>query len=510
MQNHSVLKVENVCKRLDGIQVLDDVSFCLYPDEILGIVGGNASSKTTLIRAISGDMPIDSGDIVTMGGGVIRSEADARANGIAVLHEDIHLYNHFSVAENVFFSIYSKAGKGSRKSRLLHWSSLYQKAQKLCDEFEFDIDVRKKAGTLGFAEKQIVALLHALTLDMRILIIDDAFSALGSKDTEKVMGIIRKLKDRGIAVLFLTPSLNYIKSLADSIIVIKDGKTGERMDIGSAELESLEKQISEGANRRPYPKLNVKKGTLHMECRGLYYEDAIKDVSFKMRHGEILGIVGAAGSGRTTLARLLGGDLQADGGSVILNGTKIALRHPADARKHKIAVLLDDREQYGVIPSFSLEANLVFPTLGDRFTRRTSFLLSRKDDHAYAQNAVEKLAIQCEGVRQDIKRLSAGNQQKVLLARALAAQSEILVLDEPTRGIDTPGQIQIYNLLNEAARIGKSIILITSNIAEAIGMCDHILVLRDGMFVGEWTREEKKGTDPERVYRELYSLFYEN
>lgn len=514
MQSQSILEVKNICKCIKDAMILDNVSFCAYSGEIVGIVGGNASSKTMLSRAISGMTSIDGGSVMVADEKEkvqICSSIDARTSGIVVLHEDVKLYDNFTVGENIFFSVYSKTRKmRMRKSGIINWSTLYNEAQKLCDMFGFSIDVHRKMATLGFAEKQIVSLLHALALEARILIIDDAFSALGRKDFETVKNVISKMKKLGISILFFSQTLDLVQDIVDVVITIQDGKVTERVDKANLNNELLDKLGVDEAKKRPYPKLFVKKGSINMECCNLSYRHIIKDVSFRVHHGEILGIVGAVGSGRTTLARVLGGDLCADSGDIFMDEKKIKLRNPVDARDNHISVILDDWERYGLIPTFTLEDNLIFPNFNNRFGVKVPLLLKHKDGIAYVRKMIDMLAIKCAKSGQDIRTLSAGSQRKVLFARALAAKAELFVLDEPTREIDLAGKIQIYNLLNDAVMIGKSIILMTSDIWEAVGMCDHIFVLRDGKFSGEWYRDSRRKVEPDKIYNELYSLIYKN
>ena len=276
--------------------------------------------------------------------------------------------------------------------------------------------------------------------------------------------------------------------------MIHKGEVGRKIERTDADFQTKLEEFNKFLNSSPFPKLEVSKGRVLMECSGLCYKHILKNISFKVRRGEILGIVGMAGSGRTTLARLLCGDLHASGGSIYMGGDSIHMKTPVDARKNKICAILDDREQYGIIPAFSLSDNLLFPNYHSNQGKGPSFFIGKKAFTSHARTAIDKLAIKCTNPSQGIGELSAGNQQKVLVARGFIAKAELFIFDEPTRGLDNAGKIQIYNLLNEISMSGRCAIFITSDISEAIGMCDHILVLREGTLVGDWSRSNIKAS----------------
>jgi len=512
LQSQTILEVKDICKSYDGIPTLNNVSFNLMENEILGIVGHNASSKTTLIKAISGVMRIEKGSVKVRDrdGGLVEvnSVAGSRALGMTVLHEHVNLYDHFTVAENIYFGVYSKTYENGKRPVLpfIKWNRINECAQDLCNSLCFDIDVREKTEQFGTAEKQIISLIHALVLDTRILLIDDAFSALGQAEIEKVIGIIKQLNKSGVSIICLSQTMEYIKDVADSIMVIKDGETGKKIGKDSEEMETVRRMFAPFSDIAPYPKLPIEKGTMHLECNGLKYKNIIKNVSVRLRHGEILGILGAAGSGRTTLARLLCGDLKIDSGNIFIDGEEVNISSTAAAKGKKIFALLDDSTFYGLIPTFDISSNLVFPNYCRRPNGKPRNFVQPKMCDEYAQNAIEKLAIKCNGKNRSIFELSAGNQQKLLLARGLAAKAEIFIFDEPTRAVDTAGKVQIYNLLNELVMNGKSVILLTSDIPEALGMCDRLLVLKKGVSVTELVREvDYSDKEQDGIYEKLYA-----
>lgn len=500
MAETHLLEIRNLQKYYENILCLDDVSFDLNEGELLAIIGENASSKTTLMRVISGETPADGGSVsIRIDGGKssrIRSAREARKYGIAVLHETSNIYENFSAAENIFFGSYNKVNPG-KTGGMVFRTLMNQKARRLCDRFSVEIDARVPSKSLSLEQRQIASLLNAYVSGARLLLIDNAFSALSKRGLDKVMNIIRELKARRTAVVFFSHSLEFISKLADSVIIIEDGRVSEKRSYSFCDISNAFSKF-----KISYPKLSVSKGETALVCRRCSYKNVIREASFELARGEIIGIIGAQGAGKTTLARLLIGDLRLSGGVIEVNGAKAEFKSPADARARRVSAVMDGREKCGLIPALDLSNNLLFPNFEKQSSaifRRA--LVSRSYIRRRAKRAVQKLNIRCDDVSQDVRTLSAGNRQKVLIARGIISDSLVYVFDEPSNGVDIAGRIQIYNLFNELRLNQRAVILLTSDISEAMGVCDRVLVMNRGSLTAEY---ERKNMSEAAIFKSMY------
>ncbi len=467
------LEVSHLCKAYQGT-LLSDVSFCMRAGEALCIMGQNSSFKTTLANILCGVTPCDSGTIFVDGKEArISSPYDAHKYGIASLGEISALCEDLSVAENLFL-FHSKAGMPVKK--WMGKKAVSDYAETFLENYGFGwIDPGKGVDALGLAEKQILAFLCALCANVEFLIVDDAFSALNADELKQIFYIMDDLKKRGIALLYLS-SKPELPEIADAFLFIRDGKV--KFEASGDELKDLDfSSFALAELPGAYPKLPIKIGDEVFCCAHLAYKSLFRDISFSLREGEILGIVGGAGCGKTTLARMLSGHLQRDHGEICVHGKPVRLSSVHDAYKNGLRLVLDDRE-YGIIRHLSLADNLIFPYYAQNRAR-----LSLVHPRKYAETSyclADKLNINYFDIFQSPESLSAGNQQKLVLSRGIVAKSDIFILDEPTRGVDNIGKTQIYNLFNNLLREGKSIVILTSDLNEAAGMCDRTLLLKDG------------------------------
>lgn len=471
MLNHIRLEVSHLCKAYQGT-LLSDVSFCMRAGEALCIMGQNSSFKTTLANILCGVTPCDSGAIFIDGREArIASPYDAHKYGIASLGEISALCEDLSVAENLFL-FHSKAGRPVKK--WMGKKAVSDYAEAFLAQYGFGwIDPCKGVDALGLAEKQILAFLCALCANVEFLIVDDAFSALNTDELNQIFYIMEDLKKRGVALLYLS-SKPELPQIADAFLFIRDGKV--KFEASGDMLKDLDfSSFVElpGA----YPKLPIKTGDEVFRCTRLSYKRLFKDISFSLHEGEILGIVGGAGCGKTTLARILSGHLRRDSGEVRVHGRPVRLSSVHDAYKNGLRLVLDDRE-YGIIRHLSLADNLIFPYYAQNRSRLSLIHPRKYVETSYC--LADKLNINYFDIFQSPESLSAGNQQKLVLSRGIVAKSDVFILDEPTRGIDNIGKTQIYNLFNNLLREGKSIIILTSDLNEAAGMCDKTLLLKDG------------------------------
>jgi len=479
MHDHITLEASHLYKAYHGVPLLSDVSFRMYSGEMLCIMGQNNSFKTTLANILCGLTPCDSGDISINGDPVsISSPYCAHQLGIAVLGETAELCDDLSIAENIFL-FYEQAASPSKRFTRYGWSSkksVVGHAKSFLAESGFDwIDPCDIVGNLGLAEKQIVAFLCALSKKAKCLIIDDVFSALNAYELKQIFRILKKAKQEGMSVLYLS-SFAEIPEIADTFIFIQDGKI--KLEASREKFKDIDLSLlSFNEPSYAYPKLPIRTGEEIFRCEHVSYKNIVNDSSFLLHEGEILGIVGGAGCGKTTLARVISGHLQKDDGDIYINNKKVHISSVHDANKNGLRLILDDHD-FGIIKHLSLAENLIFPHY-----RANGHTLSPIFPHKYVETSyclASRLDINYFDINQSPELLSAGNQQKLIVSRGIVAKSNVFILDEPTRGVDKIGKMQIYNLFNNLLREGKGIIIMTSDLNEAFGMCDQILVLKNG------------------------------
>lgn len=484
---NTALEISHVSKYYDGIPVLDDVSFALEQKEILVVIGQNASAKSTLIKILSGLVRPDGGEVLINGKPVVvKSPHHARKLGIMTLYEDVVLPDNLTVAEYLFLGSYAKISAHGRIG-MLNLSEMYRMAQKLTKEYNFNVDVHRKISTLDTSRRQMLPLLRAITQNTKLLLIDNCLGLLDEQDLHEALIILKKLRDSGISILITTQKYYQMFDITSSAIVIQNNHFSEKIKSQEG-MDELIKKLSIADNIAAYPKLDVKKGKVFFECRNICYGDKIQNVSFGVAQGEVIGVVGGPGSGRTLLAKVLCGDLRMDIGKIYMDGAEVKLRNPADAKKKGIMMVADNNSGFGLVPQMNLASNIGMSNYDKVSLMR--FLISDRKLRAATLDVAKRLSIKYSSTQQRAEFLSSGNKQKLSLARAIFSNTRLFLLSEPTIGIDTAGSIQIYNIVNELAREGKAVIFFTSDIQEAVGMCDRIFVMRKGKVVGEFSRRD--------------------
>ena len=477
MPSSIVLEVSHLSKAYDNTRLLSDISFCLHSGEMLSIIGQNSSFKTTLAHILCGLAPYDSGTVLLDGEeACIFSPYEAHRSGIILLGEIAQLCDDLTVAENIFLFSRQKPAAAQSKYGWQSSRAVLASAARLLREYDFDfLKPGDPVGSLGLAEKQMLAFLCAVTQNARVLIIDDAFSALSAEERKKIYRILEQIKQKGTAILYLSSRVD-VPQLVDSVLVIEDGTI--RLRASGEQLRGADfSKFPFITPPRPYPKLPVRRGAEVFRCEHISYRDLLTDISLCLHEGEILGIAGGAGVGKTTLARLIAGHIPHSAGAIYIDGRPVHFSSVYDAYQNGLRLILDDRE-YGIIRHLSLAENLIFPYYGP--VRFPFFPISprRYTDTSYC--LASRLDIDYFDIGQPPDRLSAGNQQKLILSRGIVAGANIFILDEPTRGVDHIGRMQIYNMFNNLLRDGKSIIILTSDRNEAAGMCDRVLFLEHG------------------------------
>ncbi|MDR1710351.1 MAG: sugar ABC transporter ATP-binding protein [Propionibacteriaceae bacterium] len=473
-----LLEARGVSKAFPGVQALADVDFTLRAGQIHAVCGENGAGKSTLMKIIAGLYQMDGGELLLRGQPVrVASPLQARKLGISVIHQEFFLMNHLTVAQNIFIGREPKLPGGILNDD----RALNERARLLLDRLGVDIDPRVQVRRLSVAAQQMVEIAKALSYDSRILIMDEPTAALTSGEVEALFRIIRRFAAPDTAVVYISHRMEEIKRLCDQITVLRDGRRVASRPAGELAISEViqlmvGREIAAGA--RPEPRAV---GEPALEVAGLATPALLHDLSFTLRRGEILGFAGLMGAGRTETARALIGADPKTAGQVRVFGREVDIATPADAVRLGIGYLSEDRKRYGLIMQQSVSANIALPSLG-RFARRGLLQDAKMDE--LASQLCQRLRVKTPGVRQLLRNLSGGNQQKVVLAKWLARDCDILIFDEPTRGIDIGAKQEIYGLLRDLAAQGKSIIMISSELEEILRMSDRIVVMCDGRITG--------------------------
>ncbi len=477
-----VLKATGVTKSFGGVQALKGVSFELRTGEVHGLIGENGAGKSTLVKIISGAVTPDSGELEVNGQPVeVNDPLAARRLGIAAIYQQPALFPDLSVAENIAIGLES-----SGAWRWIDWSARRRRAAELLARIGAPIHPDADVRSLSMPQQQLVEIARALGADARILIMDEPTSSLGEREVEHLFGVIRQLRSQGVGIVYVSHRLEELAAIADRVTALRDGALVGTREMSEVTRGELIRMMVGRELSAVFPKLEVPPGDVLLEARRLScLAAAVGDVSFAVRAGEIFGLSGLVGAGRPELARVLFGIMPADGGEILLAGRVAAIRSPAEAVELGIAYVPEDRRRHGVILEMPVTANATLAIL-----RRISTVgfLNSAAERSLARSLVERLGIKTASIESPVVNLSGGNQQKVSLARWLAAKPRVLILDEPTQGIDVGAKAEIHRLMGELAQQGLAIIMISSEMPEILGMSDRIGVMRGGRLVATLDR----------------------
>ena len=474
-------ELHGISKRFAATQALDDVSLTLLPGEIHALVGENGAGKSTLVKILAGIHQPDTGTIAIDGETVqIAGPAQARALGIATVHQEPRLFPDLTVAENVFIGHAPSGPMGT-----IDWGSTRRSARELFDQLDVRFDVGAPVRGLSMADQQLIEIAKALSIDARVLILDEPTASLSAHEVERLFTIVRRLRDRDVSVLFVSHRLDEVFDLCDRATVFRDGRhviTTSTTELTTADLV----RHMVGRTVSLFPKVETPVGDVLLEVEGLGRTGEFRDISFSVRAGEIVGFAGLVGAGRTEVARVLFGIDQRDEGQIRLAGQAVSFASPSDAMDAGIAYLPEDRHQEGLVLDFSIAQNVTLPILPRLFPR---LVTNAATERRVADEHTGQFNVRMTGVDQMVGALSGGNQQKVVLAKWLASKPRILILDEPTRGIDIGAKVEVHRIVSELAASGLGIILISSDLPEVLAMSDRILVLHEGRMTAEIARD---------------------
>jgi ribose transport system ATP-binding protein len=477
-----ILEMRNITKRFPGVLALNNVSFSVKRGEIHALVGENGAGKSTLMKILNGVHQADSGTIVLNGKEtLIKNTNDAKSKGIGLVFQEFNLVNSLSVAENIYINrLKTNHGK-------VDWKQINKDAQQLIDSFGFNFRATEKIENLSAAQKQLVEIAKVLSIDTQLIVMDEPTSSLTTNETTILFNIILSLKEKGKSIVYISHKLEEVFKLCDTTTVIRDGQVIDTSPTSSfTRNQIVEKMVGRSIDTE-YPKRKCKIGETVLKVEHITRNNIISDISFELHKGEILGLAGLIGSGRTELAEAIFGAEHYDEGTIEVQGKKVTIHSTYQAKNENIGLLTEDRKETGLVLSYNLTRNITITNLDKVKVHK---FISDKKEQEMATAISKELNIKTPSLKQYAMNLSGGNQQKVVFAKWLFSDVDILILDEPTRGIDVGAKFEIYLLMNRLAEQGKAIIMISSELPEVIGMSDRLIVLSGGKKMGELSKKE--------------------
>ncbi len=479
------LEMSGISKRFGVVSVLENVNLKVKHGEIHALLGENGAGKSTLMKILSGVHQKDAGRVVLNGKEIApKNTHDGQVLGINVVYQELSLVNDLSVAENIYLH------KLGASKFWMNWKKINKDAQELIDSLGFKIDATAKVRDLSIVQKQVVEIAKAISEDTEILVLDEPTTVFDPTDTQKLFDNLFKLKERGISIIYISHHLEEIFKIADTVTVLRDGVDTGSIPVKETDTDGVIQLMIGRKLEDLYPERNSTLGGAPIfEVKNLSAKDTlVHDVSFAVRPGEVLGIAGLGGSGRTETAKLIFGADRKKSGQIFLNGEEIATRSPSEAVDHNIGLVSENRKEEGVFLPLSIQKNISvtdFSAISGKFG-----FINAENESKNVNNLIEKLNIKTPSAEVPVKNLSGGNQQKVALAKWLSIDSKVILIDEPTRGVDVGAKVEIYSLINEVAQNGVGVIVISSDMPEIMGIADRILVMHEGTIYGELSKEE--------------------
>ncbi|HEX3045763.1 MAG TPA: sugar ABC transporter ATP-binding protein [Bacillota bacterium] len=479
-----LLKMENIKKIFPGVVALDNVSMDLRRGEVHAICGENGAGKSTLMKVLSGIYQPELGALYLKGQKMsIHGVHEAQRLGICIIHQELNLAPHLTVAQNIFLG-----REPLLYGRILDEKKLNQKAAEILQSLHLDINPTTLVKDLSVSKQQMVEICKALSVKSEILIMDEPTSALSESEIDELFRIIHKLKNEGVGIFYISHRLEELKSIVDRISILRDGRYIGTWDYGQLTLDEIIAQMVGRTLSGKFPPCNRKIGPKILEVHNITRKNVIKNISFQLHQGEILGIAGLMGAGRTELARAIFGADNKDGGRILLEGKEISVANPLEAIKAGIAYLSEDRKRDGLALNLEVDKNITLANI--KSFANWWGVMSKRKEKAVADKFVNDLRIKTPSLDQKVINLSGGNQQKIVLAKWLCRHSKVVIFDEPTRGIDVGAKLEVYELMNALAEQGAGIIMISSELPEILGMSDRIIVLHEGKITGALTKAE--------------------
>jgi len=479
----NILELKDISKRFSGVEVLHQVSFSLKRGEVHALLGENGAGKSTLVKVITGVHQPDGGEILLNGAPVQFGDTrESRQAGIAAIYQELSLFPDLDVAENIFVGRHPTAAGGR-----IDWRKLYGEAGKILDSLGVHLDLKQKARTLSIAQQQMIEIARAFSINARILIMDEPTSSLTLNEVADLFRVVRRLRDEGTGIIFISHRLEELFEVADRVTVLRDGAYVDTRPIAEVTRDDLIRMMVGRTITDMFPKQDVKPGKVVVRVEQLSRTGSFHDISFELRAGEILGMAGLVGAGRTNVARALFGIEPPTAGIIEIDGTRTEIHSPQQAIALGLAYVPEDRQLHGLIPPMNITANISLPMLGHYASLGW---LQEKMERSSAFTAARQIEVRANNIWQKARELSGGNQQKVVLAKWLSTNPRILILDEPTRGIDVGTKAAVHALMSKLASEGMAILMISSELPEVLGMSDRIIVMHEGYMTGHFSRAE--------------------
>lgn len=489
MRDGYIVEMTNITKTFPGVKALDEVSFHLKAGQVMALLGENGAGKSTLMKILSGVYTRDSGEITIFNNKIEGdlSPKSAQELGVAIIHQELNLCPHLTVAENIFL------GKEINNKGLLNKSEMISRSRDILNKLKLDIDENTVVSSLSVGKQQMVEIAKALEADAKILIMDEPTSALTSKEIEELFRIISEVKASGCGVVYISHRLEELQYIVDEVTIMRDGHYIIEGPFKELPMPIIISNMVGREIKDQFPRIEIPRGEVSFEVRNLNAGRLVRDVNFKAYKGEILGIAGLMGAGRTETTRAIFGVDPKESGDIILDGKKLIITKPMDAIRAGIVLAPEDRKKDGLCIKLSIRENIALANL-DQLSSKTG-IINRKVEKEIVDKAIKDLAIKLPTAEVNASSLSGGNQQKVVVAKWLANNSKVIIFDEPTRGIDVAAKVEIYNIMNKLKQEGIVVIFVSSEMPEIMGISDRIIVMCDGRVTGslmtkETTQEE--------------------
>lgn len=483
MPQEQIVKMENICKAFPGVIALDHVQFELRSGEVMALLGENGAGKSTLMKVLSGVYTRDSGEMSIFGkpyGDL--SPKLAQEVGVAIIHQELNMCRHLSVAENIFL------GREKRKGFSLASRTMEKEAQAILDELKIDLNPREMVGNLPVSKQQMVEIAKALSTKAKILIMDEPTSSLTSKEISDLFRIVRDLKAKGCGIVYISHRLEELEHIVDRVTIMRDGQFVKTTNFADTTLDEIIANMVGREIKEKFPKVFSERGKKVFEVKNLNAGRMVRDINFELYAGEIVGFAGLMGAGRTETTRAIFGADPKESGNILLNGQEVKINSVSDAIEAGIVLAPEDRKKDGLCTKLSIRHNIALPNL-DMICDKTGSI-NRAKETEICNQAVENLSIKTPSIEVNADTLSGGNQQKVVVAKWLARDSQVVMFDEPTRGIDVGAKVEIYHLMNQLKLQGIGVMFVSSEMPEILGIADRIIVMCDGRITGELMAEE--------------------
>ena len=476
--NETIVSMRGICKSFPGVKALDNVHFELRSGEVMALLGENGAGKSTLMKILSGVYTRGSGSVEIFGkeyGDLTPKQAQAL--GVAIIHQELNMCPHLSVTENMFL------GRERYKGPVLDRRGMEAEAKRILDDLCIDISPNETVGNLPVSKQQMVEIAKALSINARVLIMDEPTSALTAKEIDELFRIIRRLKDSGCGIVYISHRLEELQHIVDRVTIMRDGQYITSMNFADTTMADIITNMVGREIKEQFPRVECQKGEKIFEVKHLNAGRMVRDISFSLYAGEIVGFAGLMGAGRTETTRAIFGADPRESGEIFLDGKKITIHTPSDAIKAGIVLAPEDRKKDGLCTKLPIRENIALPNL-DLLCNPLG-VINRKKEDEMCDKVVQELRIKTPNVEIDAAGLSGGNQQKVVVGKWLARDSRVVIFDEPTRGIDVAAKVEIYNLMNQLKQQGIAVMFVSSEMPEVMGIADRIVVMCDGRITGE-------------------------